>query len=193
LASEVNRTSGSADAFVRAVAANVRKLRQRAGYTLADLAAASGLGKSTLAQLESGKGNPSVETLWAIAAALAVPFARLIEEEGPALRVVRASDVPPVKSEETPGWAGRVLATTERRGTFELYALDLRAGTTRHAAPHYAGVFEYLLVVSGRLRAGPVGQAVELAAGDLVSFTADTPHDYEALEDTHAVLVMSYP
>jgi transcriptional regulator with XRE-family HTH domain len=193
LASEVNRTSGSADAFVRAVAANVRKLRQRAGYTLADLAAASGLGKSTLAQLESGKGNPSVETLWAIAAALAVPFARLIEEERPALRVVRASDVPPVKSEETPGWAGRVLATTERRGTFELYALDLRAGTTRHAAPHYAGVFEYLLVVSGRLRAGPVGQAVELAAGDLVSFTADTPHDYEALEDTHAVLVMSYP
>jgi transcriptional regulator with XRE-family HTH domain len=193
LASEVNRTSGTADAFVRTVAANVRKLRQRAGYTLADLAAASGLGKSTLAQLESGKGNPSVETLWAIAAALAVPFARLIEEERPALRVVRASDVPPVKSEETPGWAGRVLATTERRGTFELYALDLRAGTTRHAAPHYAGVFEYLLVVSGRLRAGPVGQAVELAAGDLVSFTADTPHDYEALEDTHAVLVMSYP
>ena len=178
---------------MRAVAANVRKLRQRAGFTLADLAAASGLGKSTLAQLESGKGNPSVETLWAIAAALAVPFARLVEEEGPAMRVVRASDVPPVKSEETPGWAGRVLATTERRGTFELYALDLRAGTTRHAAPHYAGVFEYLLVVSGRLRTGPVGQAVELAAGDLVSFSADTPHDYEALEDTHAVLVMSYP
>ena len=27
----------------------------------------------------------------------------------------------------------------------------------------------------------------------LVSFAADTPHDYEAIEDTHAVLVMSYP
>jgi transcriptional regulator with XRE-family HTH domain len=193
LSSEVNRTSETADAFVRAVAANVRRLRQQAGFTLADLAAASNLGRSTLAQLESGKGNPSVETLWAIAAALAVPFARLVEEQRPALRVTRARDVPPVKSEETPGWAGRVLATTERRGTFELYALDLRAGTTRHAAPHYVGVAEYLLIISGRLRAGPAGQTVELSAGDLVSFTADTPHDYEAIEDTHAVLVMSYP
>ena len=191
--SEVNRTPESADVFVRAIAANVRRLRQQAGFTLADLAAASKLGKSTLAQLEAGKGNPGVETLWAIAAALAVPFARLVEEQRPALRVTRAGDVPPVKSEETPGWAGRVLATTDRRGTFELYALDLRAGTARHAAPHYAGVVEYLLVVRGRLRAGPAGQAVELSSGDLVSFTADTPHDYEALEDTHAVLVMSYP
>jgi transcriptional regulator with XRE-family HTH domain len=193
LSSEVNRTPESADAFVRAVAANVRRLRQQAGLTLADLAAASKLGKSTLAQLESGKGNPSVETLWAIAAALAVPFARLVEEQRPALRVVRASEVPPVMSEETPGWAGRVLATTDRRGPFELYALDLRAGTARHAAPHHAGVVEYVLVVGGRLRAGPAGQAVELSPGDLVSFTADTPHDYEAIEDTHAVLVMSYP
>jgi len=31
-----------------------------------------------------------VETLWAIAAALRVPFARLVEEERTALRVVRA-------------------------------------------------------------------------------------------------------
>ena len=193
MSSEVNRTPRDADAFVRAVAANVRTLRQQAGFTLADLAAASKLGKSTLAQLESGKGNPSVETLWAIAAALAVPFARLVEEQRPALRVIRASEVPPVKSEETPGWAGRVLATTERRGTFEIYALDLRAGTTRHAAPHYAGVVEYLLVVDGALRVGPAGQTVELASGDLVSFGSDVPHDYEALEDTHAVLVMSYP
>jgi transcriptional regulator with XRE-family HTH domain len=98
------------DAFVRAVAANVRSLRLQAGYTLADLASAAGLGKSTLAQLESGKANPSVETLWALAAALQVPFARIVEEERPSLRVVRARDVPAMRSDESPGWAGRLLA-----------------------------------------------------------------------------------
>ena len=81
---------------MRAVAANIRTLRAQAGLTLADLAAAAGLGKSTLAQLESGRANPSVETLWAIAAALEVPFARIVEEERPSLRVVRASDVTPL-------------------------------------------------------------------------------------------------
>ena len=181
------------DGFVRAVASNIRALRRDAGLTLAQLAAASGLGKSTLAQLESGRANPSVETLWAIGTALKVPFAQLVEEHRPALRVVRARDVPPLQSAEAPGWAGRLLSASQRRGTFDLYTLDLEAGSVRHAAAHHAGVEEHLIVVSGRLRAGPQAGLVELAAGDLVMFAADVPHVYEALETTHAVLLMSYP
>ena len=183
----------SVDTFVRAVASNVRALRMDAGLTLADLAGAAGLGKSTLAQLESGKANPSVETLWAIAAALRVPFARIVEEDRAALRVVRARDVPPMHSAEAPGWAGRLLATSHGRGTFDLYTLDLEAGTTRHADPHHAGVTEHLIVVVGRLRAGPETGPVELEAGDLVTFAADVPHVYDALETTHCVLLMAYP
>ena len=183
----------SVDTFVHAVASNVRALRLDAGLTLNDLASAAGLGKSTLAQLESGKANPSVETLWAIAAALRVPFARIVEEDRAALRVVRARDVPPMHSAEAPGWAGRLLATSHGRGTFDLYTLDLEAGTTRHADPHHAGVKEHLIVVVGRLRAGPETGPVELEAGDLVTFAADVPHVYEALETTHCVLLMAYP
>src|SRR5918997_3053996 len=179
------------DSFVRAVAANVRARRLQAGMTLADLAAASGLGKSTLAQLESGKANPSVETLWAIAAALKVPFARIVEEERPSLRVVRARDQPAMRSEETPGWVGRLLAASHGRGTFDLYSLDLEAGAVRHAEPHHAGVVEHLVVVTGRLRAGPQSGPVELGSGDIVTFAADVPHVYEALETAHLVLLMS--
>jgi transcriptional regulator with XRE-family HTH domain len=175
------------------IAANVKLLRHQAGMTLAELAAASDLGKSTLAQLESGKANPSVETLWALAAALRVPFARLIEDQRPPLRVVRARDVPPMRSAEAPGWAGRLLTTVDHRGSFDLYALDLEAGSTRHADAHHAGVVEHLVVVTGRLVAGPRTEPVELGAGDMVTFAADVPHVYEALEDCHVVLLMSYP
>jgi transcriptional regulator with XRE-family HTH domain len=161
--------------------------------TLADLAAGAGLGKSTLAQLESGRANPSVETLWAIAAALQVPFARIVEEERPSLRVVRARDMPVVHSAETAGWAGRLLAASHGRGTFDLYALDLEAGAARHADPHHAGVVEHLVLVTGRLRAGPETSPVDLEAGDLVTFVADVPHVYEASEPSHIVLLMAYP
>jgi transcriptional regulator with XRE-family HTH domain len=183
----------SVDTFVRAVASNVRSLRMDAGLTLADLAGAAGLGKSTLAQLESGKANPSVETLWAIAAALRVPFARIVEEDRTALRVVRARDVPPMHSAEAPGWAGRLLAASHGRGTFDLYTLDLDAGTVRHADPHHTGVVEHLIVVAGRLRVGPETGPVELEPGDLVTFASDVPHVYEALEQAHCVLLMAYP
>jgi transcriptional regulator with XRE-family HTH domain len=202
VSSEVDRTlsgeggaeeSVGVDDFVRTVAANIRVLRQQADMTLVELASAAGLGKSTLAQLESGRANPSVETLWAIAAALRVPFARIVEEQRPALRVVRAADVPAMRSAETPGWAGRLLSASQRRGTFDLYSLDLEAGGVRHADAHHAGVEEHLVVVSGRVRAGPESGPVELAAGDLVTFAADVPHVYEALETSRMVLLMSYP
>ena len=183
----------SVNTFVRTVAANVRALRMQADMTLADLASEAGLGKSTLAQLESGKGNPSVETLWAIAAALQVPFARIVDEAQPSLRVVRAADVPPMHSAETPGWAGRLLTASHGRGTFDLYALDLEKGAVRHADAHHAGVLEHLVVVVGRLRAGPQDGPVLLEAGDLITFGADVPHVYEALETTHCVLLMAYP
>ncbi len=188
MSSEVER-----EQFVRSVAENVRTLRRQAGMTLSDLAAAAGLGKSTLAQLESGRANPSVETLWAIAAALRVPFARIVEEERPALRVVRARDVPAMHSAETHGWAGRLLAASHGRSTFDLYAIDLEAGAVRHADPHHAGVVEHLVLVTGRLRAGPAGAPVDLEAGDLVTFAADVPHVYEAAEASHVVLLMAYP
>ena len=49
------------------------------------------------------------------------------------------------------------------------------------------------MVVTGRLRAGPQSGPVLLESGDLVTFGADVPHVYEALETSHCVLLMAYP
>src|ERR671914_22709 len=154
------------DTFVRTVAANVRALRMQADMTLAELA---------------------------FAAALQVPFARIVEEVRPSLRVVRAAEIPPMHSAETPGWAGRLLTASHGRGTFDLYALDLEQGAVRHADAHHPGVLEHLVVVVGRLRAGPQDGPVLLEQGDMVTFAADVPHVYEALETSHCVLLMAYP
>src|SRR5688500_2891859 len=97
------------EGLVRAGGAHVRGLGAGAGPTRAELAAAGGRATSPLAQLESGRATPSVATLWALAAALGVPFARIVEEERPAMRVVRAREMPAMLSEETHGWEGRLL------------------------------------------------------------------------------------
>ena len=58
--------------------------------SLAELARRAGLAKSTLSQLESGTGNPSLETLWALAMALDVQVSRLIGEAQARVQVIRA-------------------------------------------------------------------------------------------------------
>ena len=55
------------------IAASLRRERHRAGLSLTEVARRAGIAKSTLSQLESGTGNPSVETLWAICVALDAP------------------------------------------------------------------------------------------------------------------------
>lgn len=180
------------DALVSVVADNVRSLRERAGLSLSELAVEAGVGKSTLSQLESGRANPSIETLWAIARALSVPFGRLIELAVPDVHVVRAGDGVRVDAADAP-YHARLLASRTRRGAFELYRIDAEPGPARDAEGHIGGAVEHVLVLAGRMRVGPHDAAVELGPGDLASFAGDVRHVYQTLEPaTQALLLMDY-
>src|ERR1700755_3715997 len=77
---------------VALIAASLRRERARAGSSLPEVARRAGIAKSTLSQLESGTGTPSVETLWALGVALDVPFARLLDPPRRAIQVIRAGE-----------------------------------------------------------------------------------------------------
>ena len=184
--------SESTTPLTEIVAANVRRLRERAGLSLNQLAASAGVGRSTLALLESGNANPSIETLWAIARALGVPFGTLVELSRPDVRVVRAGEGVRFSAEEAT-FRSRLLASSNRRGSTELYVIEAEPDAPRLADGHVTGVVEPLLVLDGGLRAGPREAPVTLGPGDLVTFDGDVPHLYEALEPgTRAVLWMDY-
>lgn len=186
-------TEGGAERLAAVVAANVRRHRVRRRLSLSELAALAGVGKSTLSQIESGRANPSMETLWAIATALATPFGELVSPHAPEVRVVRGGEGVRVHAEGAP-FLVRLLASPGRRGASEVYAIEADPGEPRRADPHPVGVLEHLLVTAGALEAGPLDSPVTLGPGDLATFPADVPHAYRALEPgTAAVLVMDYP
>jgi transcriptional regulator with XRE-family HTH domain len=75
------------------MAKNVRRLRLARGINLDRLAAASGVGRSTLARLEAGQANPTIETIFAVADALGVSIGALVAESAaPGVYVQRAAD-----------------------------------------------------------------------------------------------------
>ena len=65
------------------LANRVRKRRKSLGYTQSDLAQRAGVSPRFLAQLESGKGNISVQKLAAISAALSLSLGELFRGLGP--------------------------------------------------------------------------------------------------------------
>ena len=96
---------------VSLIAASLRRERARTGLSLTEVARRAGIAKSTLSQLESGTGNPSVETLWALGVALDVPFSRLVDPPKRTIQVIRAGEATTDEQVEwqslTPQWLQR--------------------------------------------------------------------------------------
>src|SRR3954452_4392253 len=117
-------TEGGVPSATRAaLAANLRRLRVAAHTSLSELARATGVGKATLSAIENGRGNPTVETLAALAGGLAVPLVDLLAVPAPApVTVVRAGrGVPAGDGLER---VGRLAAGGEvQRPTFAPHAL----------------------------------------------------------------------
>jgi transcriptional regulator with XRE-family HTH domain len=174
------------------IAANLRDLRARRGMSVVTLAARSGVSRAALTKLEAGQGNPTIDTLYALANALDAALGDLIGAPAagvPVVEVVRAGEGARVEG----AVAARLLDRVYGHRLAEIY--DATFSTrTRHADPHPAGVVESILVTAGRLRTGPAAAPVDLGAGDFVRFAGDVPHVYRALGGrAQGVIVMSHP
>jgi transcriptional regulator with XRE-family HTH domain len=165
------------------LAANLRRLRIARRLSLSELARATGMSKATLSSVESGRSNPTVETLAALAGALRVSLGELLEE--PPLgqvRVVRAS---------RDGALPRELDRVEDANV-EMAEQAWPPRELDERAPAPAGTRAGVYVLDGRLIAGPAERVTELTTGDYASFPVDVPHVYETQRAGARALVLTY-
>lgn len=174
------------------IAAAIRRERERAGISLSELAKRAGLAKSTLSQLESGTGNPSVETLWSLGVALGVPFSALVDPPRPTVRVIRSGEGPVIASEQAT-YTATLLAACPPGARRDLYVIRAEPGAARDSDPHQAGMVEHVWLGTGSALVGPSTEPVELAAGDYVTYPGDVPHVFEArTPGTSATIIQEY-
>jgi transcriptional regulator with XRE-family HTH domain len=174
------------------IAAALRNERERLGISLSELAKRAGIAKSTLSQLESATGNPSVETLWALSIALGVPFSRLVDPPQPTITVLRAGEGTVIYSERS-SYAATLLSTCPPGARRDIYVLRAQPGSVRRSDPHMPGTVEHFWLGSGRAMIGPTDVPVELGPGDYVSYPGDLPHIFEALEpNTSGSMVLQH-
>ncbi|QJY45086.1 helix-turn-helix domain-containing protein [Pseudonocardia broussonetiae] len=180
----------SPDDVAAAVGRNVRALRQQRRMTIDGLAAASGISRGTVIQIETARGNPSIGTLVALAAALRVGVASLVDgDAAPRVVVRRAAEAATLWSSAA-GSSAVFRIGTDPPDVVELWDWTLQPGDGFDGEAHPMGTVEVLSVLSGRLglRVGAAGH--ELDAGDTVMFQAHAPHRYEGAGDEPVRFVM---
>lgn len=158
------------------VATNLKRLREHRGLSLARLASASGVSKTTLSQIELGNGNPTIGTIEALAESLSVEVSELLNpvDPGPLLRVVPRGAGAEISGAGATG--NLVEASSVGGANLEFHRLELGPGSTESSASHGVGAQEHVFVARGRLVVVVDSERAELESGDYASFPSDRIH-----------------
>lgn len=149
------------------VGPRLRRLRVQRGVTLAGLSETTGISKSTLSRLESGQRRPSLELLLPIAQAHQVPLDELVG--APKVGDPRVRVAPRRVN-------GRVVVPLTRQpGALQAWKVIIPAEQHEPDIRVHEG-YEWLYVLSGRLRLVLADHDLVLGAGEAAEFDTRLPH-----------------
>ncbi|WP_328497835.1 XRE family transcriptional regulator [Streptomyces sp. NBC_00414] len=150
------------------VGPRLRRVRKERGATLAGLSSATGISVSTLSRLESGLRKPSLELLLPIARAHQVPLDELVG--APQVGDPRVRAAKPIVMHGRTHWP-----LTRQPGGLQAYKV-LEPKRKEEPEPRVHEGYEWLYVLSGRLRLVLGDHDVVLGAGEAAEFDTRVPH-----------------
>lgn len=164
---DVNDMAALIAAALDKVGPRLRQLRQQREVTLTVVADATGISKSTLSRLESGQRRPTLELLLPLAHVYRVPLEELVgapEFGDPRVRL---------KPQRVKGRT--VIPLTRRPGGMQAWKIVIPTSKVDPEPRTHEG-YEWLYVLSGRMRLILGDRDIVLSAGEVADFDTQVPH-----------------
>jgi len=159
------------DDVLQNVGPRLRGLRTERGATLAEIATDTGISVSTLSRLEAGGRRPTLELLLPLARAYGVALDELVDSPAPADPRVHGRRI------ERDGMT--MVPLSKQGGGPQAHKMELpprwQVGNTEQKA--HDG-YEWLYVLSGRMRLLLGARDFVLGAGEVVEFDTRVPHAF---------------
>lgn len=157
------------DDALTAVGPRLRALRHERDTTLAALSERTGISVSTLSRLESGQRRPNLDLLLPLARAFQVPLDELVGAPPTGDPRVHARPI------STDGMT--IVPLSRRAGGIQAYKHVIPSGRPHHKPdPQAHEGYEWLYVLSGRLRLVLGEHDLVLPAGEAAEFDTRVPH-----------------
>ncbi len=164
-----------------AVGSRLRALRRERGGTLAQLSETTGISVSTLSRLESGQRKPTLELLLPLARAYRVALDELVG--APPTGDPRIHPRPFTRH-------GRTMIPLSRQpGGLQAYKLILPPGPDEIGESRTHEGYDWLYVLSGRVRLVLGGNDMVLSTGEVAEFDTRVPHGFGNATDRPAELL----
>ncbi|HET6533024.1 MAG TPA: XRE family transcriptional regulator [Actinoplanes sp.] len=162
------------DDVIAAVGPRLRALRQEHGVTLAGLSESTGISVSTLSRLESGQRRATLELLLPLARAYRVPLDELVGAP--------PTGDPRVYARPVTRFGQTILPLSRQAGGLQAFKHVIAAGPVPQPDPKTHEGYEWLYVLSGRLRLVLGEHDLVLPAGEAAEFDTRVPHWFGSAE-----------
>jgi transcriptional regulator with XRE-family HTH domain len=156
------------DELLDAVGPRLRALRRERGITLAGLSASTGISVSTLSRLESGGRRATLELL--------LPLAREFRVALDDLVGAPPTGDPRIHPRPISRYGQTILPLSRQAGGLQAFKHLLPAGPVGEPTPQQHEGYEWLYVLSGRLRLVLGEHDIVLPAGEAAEFDTRVPH-----------------
>ena len=174
---------------IDAISNNLRNIRENRNLSLDQLAELTGVSKSMLRQIETGKSSPTIATIWKIANGLRVSFTTLLRKPAVQAQVRSFREGKPLTAEHE-RYRLFPLIPFDPQQSFETYFVEIDPETVFSGEPHEGNVYEYVFVVQGQLEITVDGKQFEIKESEFLQFQANCPHSYRCTSDHMASAIM---
>jgi transcriptional regulator with XRE-family HTH domain len=165
----VSEDTAGLDHVLHAVGPRLRTLRQQRGATLTELSESTGISISTLSRLESGQRRPTLELLLPLARAHQVSLDELVDAP--------PTGDPRVQLRSFQRWGSTFIPLTRRPGGLQAFKQVMPPSWPDcEPDPRVHEGYEWLYVLSGRLRLILGEHDVILTPGEVAEFDTHIPH-----------------
>lgn len=158
------------------VGPRLKALRTSRGTTLAELSSATGISVSTLSRLESGQRKPTLELLLPLAQEFGVPLDELVGAP--------ATGDPRIHLRPVKRFGQTIIPLSRGSGGMQAFKHLIPATSPRvEVEPRTHPGFEWVYVLSGRLRLVLGEHDLILPAGEAAEFDTHVPHWFGRADD----------
>ena len=160
-----------------AIAANLKKIREQRNLSLDQLAVLTGVSKSMLRQIETGRSSPTIATIWKIANGLRLSFTTLVSKRQADVAIMNFKGSKPLTA-KSKRYRLFPMIPFDPEHAFEIYHVEIDPKTTFEGEPHEGNVEEFVFVLRGKLEVTVEQNHYAVKANQFIRFTANRPHTY---------------
>ncbi|NPD16794.1 cupin domain-containing protein [Xinfangfangia sp. D13-10-4-6] len=174
-----------------AIGSRLREIRLRMGMTLGQLAEATGLSIGSLSQVERGLVSPTIRTVYAIASALGVSPAAVIDPDSASVGtespyIARAASQPQLIDANG---VRKILASPTGQGRYKAYLMTLQPGGSSGEDAYIHAGDEVGYVLRGSFSLEIESKTFVLGEGDCFAFPSSLMHRFYNDGDAPAEII----